>query len=71
MKKKASDTNKSAGAKKDGAVVDGAGALPPGVQDAIGKQLRNVYGRMLAEPLPDRFKKLLDELKTNKPKEES
>ena len=43
--------------------------LTPGVQEAIGKQLRNVYGRMLAEPLPDRFKKLLDELKAAKPKE--
>lgn len=38
------------------------GALPREVQGKIGKELRHIYGRMLAEPLPSKFGKLLDEL---------
>lgn len=37
-------------------------ALPPEVQGQIGKQLRQVYGQLLSEPLPDKFSKLLDQL---------
>lgn len=29
---------------------------------AIGQRLRKVYGQSLEEPLPDRFKELLDDL---------
>lgn len=36
--------------------------LPREIQGKIGKELRQVYGRMLAEPLPDKFSKLLEEL---------
>ncbi|MGL4395468.1 MAG: NepR family anti-sigma factor [Hyphomicrobium sp.] len=41
---------------------DAQPALPREVQGQIGKQLRQVYGQMLAEPLPDKFGKLLAEL---------
>jgi Anti-sigma factor NepR len=37
-------------------------ALPPEVQGQIGKQLRQVYGQLLSEPLPDKFSKLLEQL---------
>jgi len=41
-------------------------------QDAIGKQLRRMYGRLVTEPLPERFTKLLDELgKSEKPESKS
>ncbi len=36
--------------------------LPVEFQGAIGKQLKHVYGQMLAEPLPDKFVLLLDKL---------
>ena len=36
--------------------------FPLELQGAIGKQLKQVYGQMLAEPLPDKFSKLLDQL---------
>ena len=32
------------------------------LQGAIGKQLKHVYGQMLAEPLPDKFTQLLASL---------
>lgn len=38
------------------------GALPRELQGAIGKQLKHVYGQMLAEPLPDKFTQLLETL---------
>ena len=38
------------------------GGLPPEAQGLIGHQLREEYRRLLAEPLPDKFTKLLDEL---------
>lgn len=38
------------------------GALPRELQGAIGKQLKHVYGQMLAEPLPDKFTQLLASL---------
>lgn len=39
-----------------------AGGLPSMVQDDIGRRLRGLYGQLAAEPLPDRFTKLLDQL---------
>jgi hypothetical protein len=43
--------------------ISGGGvALPPEIQGPIGKQLRQVYGQMLAEPLPDKFTDLLARL---------
>lgn len=36
--------------------------LPPEVQASIGRQLKRVYADIVAEPMPDRFGKLLDEL---------
>jgi len=37
-------------------------ALPPIVQEEIGRRLRAVYGKIAAEPLPEKFAKLLEEL---------
>lgn len=37
-------------------------AMPRELQGAIGKQLKHVYGQMLAEPLPDKFNQLLASL---------
>lgn len=42
--------------------------LPPEAQSAIGRQLRQVYGQMLSEPLPDKFAKLLEELSKSESK---
>lgn len=39
------------------------GYIPPELQDHIGRQLRAVYNDILEEPIPDRFLKLLAELK--------
>ena len=36
--------------------------LPTEAQGLIGHQLRQEYKRLLSEPLPDKFSKLLDEL---------
>lgn len=36
--------------------------LPPEAQGLIGHQLRQEYRRILAEPLPDKFGKLLEQL---------
>lgn len=36
--------------------------LPREAQGRIGQHLRRVYGEILAEPLPDKLSKLLDEL---------
>ncbi|MGQ0671525.1 MAG: NepR family anti-sigma factor [Hyphomicrobium sp.] len=36
--------------------------LPPEVQGELGRQLRQVYGKLLAEPLPDKFTQLLAQL---------
>ena len=38
------------------------GGLPPEAQGLIGHQLREEYRRVLTEPLPDKFTKLLEEL---------
>ena len=37
-------------------------ALPTEAQGLIGHQLRQEYKRLLSEPLPDKFTKLLDDL---------
>lgn len=39
---------------------------PVDMQDAIGRQLRELYGQTVAEPLPDRLMGLLDQLKASK-----
>lgn len=36
--------------------------LPPEAQGLIGHQLRQEYRRILSEPLPDKFSKLLQDL---------
>lgn len=36
--------------------------LPPEAQGLIGHQLRQEYRRILSEPLPDKFAKLLEDL---------
>jgi hypothetical protein len=42
--------------------------LPPEAQGLIGHQLRQEYRKLLSEPLPDKFTKLLDELAKSEPK---
>lgn len=37
-------------------------ALPREAQDQIGLKLRQIYGQLLSDPLPDKFTKLLDKL---------
>ncbi|MDX2201835.1 MAG: NepR family anti-sigma factor [Hyphomicrobiaceae bacterium] len=37
------------------------------MQDVIGQQLRDLYGKLVAEPLPDRFSLLLAQLRETKP----
>jgi len=36
--------------------------LQPQVQDHIGRQLRALYDDVLGQPVPDRFKELMDRL---------
>jgi hypothetical protein len=48
--------------------VPGEIAMPQEIQGQIGKQLRQIYGKMLAEPLPDKFSKLLADLAKAEPK---
>ena len=36
--------------------------LSPAIQEDIGRRLRGLYGQLTAEPLPDRFVNLLNEL---------
>ncbi len=43
--------------------------LEPLLQAHIGKQLKEMYGAMAREPVPDRFKLLLDRLEANEPPE--
>ena len=44
------------------------GALPAEAQGLIGHQLRQEYKRLLSEPLPDKFSKLLNDLAKSEPK---
>ena len=46
-------------------------ALPPEAQGLIGHQLRQEYRRMLSEPLPDKFAKLLEDLAHSERKSET
>lgn len=39
-----------------------APALQPHVQDHIGRQLRAIYDDLLNQPVPDRFKELMEKL---------
>ncbi len=43
--------------------------LPPEAQGQIAKQLRQVYGEMLSEPMPDKFAELLARLSNSEPKQ--
>lgn len=40
----------------------GEGEVPTALQEAIGSQLKKVYGQMLSDPLPDKFVELLSAL---------
>ncbi len=52
-----------------GAVNDAAEfQLPAEAQARIGRKLREAYEEVLAEPLPDRFSSLLDELARTEPR---
>ena len=37
-------------------------ALVPQIQDHIGRQLRSIYDEILNQPVPDRFRDLMDRL---------
>ncbi|MCP8937278.1 hypothetical protein NK718_02015 [Alsobacter sp. SYSU M60028] len=37
-------------------------ALQPNVQDHIGRQLRAIYDDLLSQPVPDRFRELMEKL---------
>lgn len=52
------------GEPRTGAVREGGAIppLPPEARDVIGEKLRGLYGSLVAEPLPARFTRLLDEL---------
>lgn len=43
--------------------------LPVEIQGKIGSELKQVYSRMLAEPMPDKFAKLLESLGKTESKE--
>lgn len=43
-------------------------ALPPGVQHAIARGLRQAYGPVLSDPVPERFAKLLADLASSENK---
>ncbi len=47
---------------KDDHVKDDHVVLPMEAQGRIGQHLRRIYGEILAEPLPDKFSKLLNDL---------
>lgn len=51
-----SERSTSANSREDAVI------LPPEAQGQIGKQLRKVYGEVLAEPMPDKFAELLARL---------
>lgn len=43
-------------------------SLPVELQGAIGKQLKHIYGQILAEPMPDKFAQLLESLSKSESK---
>lgn len=44
-----------------------APGLPPDAQASIGARLRQMYDSVLQEPVPDRFRSLLDQLQAGVP----
>ena len=44
-----------------------SGSVDPRLQAHIGRRLRLLYDQMVSEPVPDRFKALLDELENRDP----
>lgn len=54
-----------------GEATESDAALPPEAQGLIGHQLRQEYRRILSEPLPDKFAKLLQDLAQSESKPES
>jgi hypothetical protein len=50
-----------------GGVPEHGTPLPPEALGRIGQQLREVYGELLAEQLPDKFIKLLENLAKAEP----
>jgi len=59
MSKKSVRTSSSDGA---GKVQQPSPALVPQIQDHIGRQLRSIYDDILNQPVPDRFRELMDRL---------
>lgn len=54
-----------AGERADGAAAQRSTPQPglqPQVQDHIGRQLRALYDDVLSQPVPDRFKELMERL---------
>jgi len=45
-----------------GTVQPPSPALVPQIQDHIGRQLRSIYNDVLNQPVPDRFRELMDRL---------
>ncbi|WP_367278276.1 NepR family anti-sigma factor [uncultured Alsobacter sp.] len=45
-----------------GAPVPDAPSLQPQIQDHIGRQLRAMYDTVLNQPVPDRFRELMERL---------
>lgn len=72
MTKDKSDVTSNSHAAETGAGEDhlDAQGLAPMVQDEIGRRLRAVYGQLAEEPLPDKFRKLLQELANSDNKEQ-
>jgi hypothetical protein len=56
------------GAQDSGPSAHGMG---PGVQSHLGLQLRAVYDDLASQPIPDRFRELLDRLESQEPKRAS
>lgn len=60
----------SASGNEAGGASSGAGSRPklePRVQNALGRELRAMYDQVVSEPVPDRFRKLLDQLEQSEP----
>ena len=45
-----------------GAIQPPSPALVPQIQDHIGRQLRSIYNDVLNQPVPDRFRELMEKL---------
>jgi len=70
-KGKRKDKDKGSRDSKEGETVVPHNSKPsvtPEVQDHLGLQLRKVYSNLVAEPLPDRFEKLLQDLAAGRDK---